>query len=146
MSSRWNLWVVSIIITLLGVADSTYLTVIKLTHNEASCIKGVGDCFSVNTSRYSELWGIPIAVFGLAAYLAILVLLFLERRGGFWRTNSPIGVFGISLFGTLYSAYLTYLEIAVIKAICPYCVISAVCMLVLFVLSLIRLASSPSQT
>jgi uncharacterized membrane protein len=145
INSHGILWLSQVVLSILGILDSGYLTWIKLSHNEASCIQGVGDCFSVNTSRYSELMGVPIAVFGLLAYATILLLLFLESRGGFWGDNAPLAIFGISLFGVLYSAYLTYLEIAVIKAICPFCVVSAVLMLSIFVIAIIRLATSSSQ-
>jgi uncharacterized membrane protein len=66
-------------------------------------------------------------------------LFYLEAREGFWQEYSPLIVFGITLAGLIYSAYLTYLEIAVIKAICPFCVISAIVMAGLFVLSSMRL-------
>ena len=48
-------------------------------------------------------------------------------------------IFGISLVGVLYSAYLTYIEIAVIYAICPFCVISAIVLLGIFTISTVRL-------
>ncbi|MDD5368068.1 MAG: vitamin K epoxide reductase family protein [Anaerolineaceae bacterium] len=146
LDSNRMLWLCQVSLSCIGILDSGYLTWIKLSHHEASCIQGVGNCFSVNTSQYSELLGIPIALFGMMAYIAILLLLQLERRGGFWGNNVPLGVFGISLFGVLYSAYLTYLEIVVIKAICPFCLASALLMLSIFIISIIRLANSSSQS
>ncbi len=131
---------VSIALSIIGLADSVYLSWIKFAHQESRCIVGLGDCFSVNTSRYSTLYGIPVAVFGVAGYLVILALLLLESRKGFWQANAGLAVFGASLFGVLFSAYLTFLEIVVIHAICPYCMVSAICMLALFILSIIRLA------
>jgi len=141
-----RLWSVSLGTALVGLLDAAYLTIIKLTDNEARCIQGVGDCFSVNTSRYSEISGIPVALFGFAAYLAIILLLLLESRGSFWEENAGLAVFGITLFGVLYSAYLTYLEIFVIRAICPFCIVSAIAMVILFVLSIARLATSQARS
>ena len=132
---------ISLITTIIGLVDSIYLTVLKYSNNKALCIEGVGDCWSVNISPYSEIWGIPVAVFGAGAYLAILALLVLESRQPTIRRFFPYLFFGITLCGTIYSAYLTYLEIAVIKAICPFCVISAITMLILFILSLHRLSN-----
>jgi len=123
----------------IGLVDSGYLTWIKFAHQEARCIVGLGDCYSVNTSRYATLYGIPVAVFGMIAYLVILGLLLLESRKGFWEANAGLAEFGVTLFGVLFSAYLTYLELAVIHAICPYCMVSAISMLILFAISIVRL-------
>jgi uncharacterized membrane protein len=143
-STRTNahgiLRILVIAISLVGLADSIYLSYIKFAHQEARCIVGLGDCFTVNTSRYAVMFGVPIALFGVGAYLLILALLLMESRKGFWQEAAGLGVFGVTLFGVLFSAYLTYLEISVIHAICPFCMLSAVAMLMLFILSIIRLA------
>ena len=121
-----------------GLLDSIYLSYIKLSHNEAFCA-GIGDCDVVNTSPYSELAGIPIALLGAGVYVALVILLIFEERTGLRKNNSLLIFFGLTLVGLLYSAYLTYIEVAVINAICPFCVLSAVAMLVLFVVSILRL-------
>ena len=72
-------------------------------------------------------------------YIMIALLLVLEARGGIWREYGPYLELGITLAGSLYSIYLTYLEVAVIHAICPYCVVSAVVIILLFILSIARL-------
>ncbi len=124
---------------LVGALDATYLTWIKLSHNETQCAPGLGDCFTVNTSPYSELFGIPVAVFGLMTYLLIILIFLLESRVDFLRENGKLAVFGISLVGVIYSAYLSYLEEYVIRAWCPYCVVSAIMISVIFILSILRL-------
>ncbi|MBE3086010.1 MAG: vitamin K epoxide reductase family protein [Bacteroidetes bacterium] len=128
-----------IIGSLIGLIDAFYLTWEKISGNPALCIQGLGDCYSVNNSTYSEFFGIPVAVLGAGVYLLILAVLFLEQKNSFFKSNSTFFVFGITLVGTLFSAYLTYIEIAVIKKICPFCVISAITMLVLLVFSVVRL-------
>jgi uncharacterized membrane protein len=128
-----------IIGSIVGLIDSLYLTWEKLSGNPALCIQGLGDCYSVNTSVYSEIFGIPVAIFGAVAYLLILVSLLLETRYTFFEENSPLIVFAITLIGTLFSAYLTYIELGVLRKICPFCVVSAITMLVLLVFSVIRL-------
>ncbi len=127
------------VLAAVGLIDSIYLTIAKLLHSQAMCIQGLGDCWTVNNSPYSQIGGIPVAIFGACSYLAILVLLSLQNRSGFWQSNSSLLVFGITLFGVLYSAYLTYIEVAVLKAICPFCVLSATVMGILFIGSLISL-------
>ena len=132
----------SVIFAVLGTLDAGYLTYIKLAHVEALC-RGVGNCESVNSSVYSEVYGIPIAIFGLLAYLALLALLLLETRLPILQDYGPLAVFGLALTGTLYSAYLTYVELFLIHAVCPYCVASALLITGLLLIAVVRLARGP---
>lgn len=133
------------IVTGIGMLDSLYLSWVKIINSQVYCGTS-GQCETVNSSSYSMLAGIPIAYLGFGAYLVILLLLFLEGRNLFWQENSPLLVFGISLVGVLFSAYLTYIEIAVLHAICPYCVVSAIAMTLLFVIGILRLAQLQAGT
>jgi len=140
--SAWN-WSATVGLAVLGLAVSAYLAWIKLTGNTASC-GPIGDCESVNNSRYAEIGGLPIALFGMAGYLALLVALAVERRPA-GREIARLGEFGVSLFGTLYSAYLTYIEVAVLKAVCPYCVVSAIAMTAILILCILRLRAAEAE-
>lgn len=131
----------SLVLAVIGLLDSIYLTWVKYTGMYTLC-GPIGNCESVNTSRYSEILGIPIAILGAGVYLLIILLLILEVRISIFTEFSNVIVFGLSLVGVLYSIYLTYIEIAVLNAICPYCTISAVVLVVLFILSTIRLLRS----
>jgi uncharacterized membrane protein len=133
-----KLRIAAIITAGIGLLDSIYLSWVKITHSEVYCGTS-GQCETVSNSSYSEIGGVPIAYLGLGAYLAVLLLLYLEGRGKLWQENSPLVVFGISLVGVIYSVYLTYIEIWVLRAICPYCVLSALAMLALFVISILRM-------
>lgn len=125
-------------LSVLGLLDSIYLSWLKLTNNTAMCAN-IGDCDAVNSSVYAEIYGIPIAILGALAYLMIIgVVLFGERIFG---ESDGLILFGLSLVGFLYSAYLTYIEVAVIHAICPYCVVSALLISTIFVLSIIDLST-----
>jgi uncharacterized membrane protein len=126
------------VLAIIGAADALYLLIFKLTSNNLMCL-GSGGCHDVNFSIYSESYGIPVSVFGLAAFLAILGILLLEGRLRIVKENGPLAIFGISLGGVAFTAYLTYLEIFVIKAVCPFCVASAVLITLLFILAIIRL-------
>ena len=130
----------------IGLIDSLYLIWIKIANSPAYCLQGVGDCFTVNTSKYSQIFGIPIAVFGVLGYLLILLILYFENRNNFLQENSDYILFGLTLVGILYSAYLTYLELFVILAICPFCVLSAIAMTTLFILTIFRLVKSQAAT
>jgi len=129
-----------IFLAVIGLLDAIYLTWIKISA-QGVCIIG-GGCEIVNTSQYSSIAGIPIAVLGAGAYLVMLAILLLEPRNSFFDLNGPMLVLGILLAGVLYSAYLTYLEIYVIHAICEFCVLSATIMVIMLVLSAFRLRSS----
>lgn len=136
---------ISLIAAAVGLITAVYLTWLKISNNQNLCIQGFGDCWTVNTSRYSEIFGIPIALIGAGAYLVILAILWFENKVQFLKENSTLLLFGISLAGVLYSVYLTYLEIAVIRAICPFCVLSALIMLLIFSLTLIRLVNPQAE-
>lgn len=140
--SNQRIRIISIGLAVLGLLDAVYLTWVKLTEHEVVCIQGLGNCNTVNQSVYSAWNGIPIALIGALGYAAIILLIYFETKFDFLIENGRIIIFGLSLVGVLYSIYLTYLEIAVIKAICPYCVGSATAMMLIFILTIIRLAKS----
>lgn len=130
----------------LGLIDATYLLIIKITAIKSLCIPGIGDCWSVNNSPYSEWNGIPISVFGMLAYLSILFLTFFGNRIQILQNFQHIFALGIGLGGFIFSIYLTYLQFAVIKAICPFCILSAATMTTVFVLLLINFNRVQNQT
>jgi uncharacterized membrane protein len=136
-----RLGVAAFVAATIGFVDSVYLTWLKLSGGTAACA-GIGDCELVNNSRYSMVGGVPIALVGATAYASILALLFLARARPEWTLGIRLALFGLTLAGTLYSAYLTLLELAVLRAVCPFCVLSAGAMTLLFLLSLVRLRES----
>jgi uncharacterized membrane protein len=123
----------------LGFLNAVYLLIIKLTQEPALCIQGVGDCWSVNTSRYSEIYGVPVSLLGALAFLCILFFQWLDVRFNSLNKYTSFIIFGLSLTGTIYSAFLTYIEIWVIRAICPFCVLSAFLMVLILGLSILKL-------
>jgi uncharacterized membrane protein len=127
-----------VVLAIVGALDSAYLAWLKVTGSVATC-SNIGDCEAVNSSRYAEVAGVPIAILGLLGYLAILGLTFLEIREPSWKSGLRLAFFGFTLAGTLYSIYLTYVEVAILRAICPFCVVSAVVMLALFIIAVYRL-------
>ena len=131
-------WCLLLLLSGLGLADSFYLSWVKIYHTEVFC-GGSSNCETVNSSSYADLFGIPIAFLGLAAYSVIIGILFIGKQKMFSRDGITFAVFGITLIGTLFSIYLTYIEIYVIHAICPYCLVSAVVMLLLLILSINKL-------
>ena len=129
----------ALILSLLGVANAIYLTIIKYANNPQLCIQGVGNCWSVNISRYSELFGIPVALLGAITFSFLTVAIWLENSKHSWSKLTIYFEFGVSLFGVMFSAYLTYIELFVIKAVCPFCVLSAIIILLIWLRSLVLL-------
>jgi uncharacterized membrane protein len=120
---------------LLGMLVSAYLTWVHWGGSTALCT-GVGDCETVNSSEYAVVSGIPVALLGFGMYVVLFALsIYRPRAASVHRSSLALAVFGISFMGVLYSAYLTYLELAVINAICPWCVTSAVLITLIFAMS-----------
>jgi len=132
----------ALILTILGLLVSIYMTIFKITNNAKMCIGSHG-CSVVNSSRYAEVNGIPVAVLGVVGYAAILAVLFLERRPGFFQQNGTLLFFGLSLTGFLFTLYLIFVEVALIKAYCPFCITSQAAMTLIFIISVIRLVKQP---
>ena len=139
-----TLYRISIALAILGTLVSVYMTIFKLTENQKMCL-GNGGCSVVNSSSYSEVSGIPVALVGVAGYLAILAILLIENRIKFFKQNGTLIVFGLSLVGFLFTLYLIYVELALIHALCPFCVTSQITMTLLFILSVTRLVRQPSN-
>lgn len=118
-------WAVIPTLSVLGAGVSSYLLWVRLGGSSALCT-GVGGCDLVNASTYAQVAGAPVSLIGLLGYLAILGLSLWRTRGGPWMLS--LLIFGMALAGVLYSIYLTYLELFVILAVCPWCVASALLM------------------
>ncbi len=110
----------------LGMMVSAYLTWVHWGGSTALCTS-VGDCEAVNSSAYADVSGVPVALLGFGMYLTLFALSVYGRRAAPGVAPAmALAIFGISLAGVLYSIYLTYIEVAVLHAICPWCVTSAV--------------------
>lgn len=123
-----------------GTAISVYLTWVHYSGSLALCI-GVGGCEAVQTSRYAMVGELPVAAIGLGGFAAILAVA--VARIARDQPLLDLALFGLSLAATLYVAYLTYIEIFVLGAICPWCVTAASCALAVFVLAARDLLSPP---
>ncbi|RPJ21886.1 MAG: vitamin K epoxide reductase family protein [Chloroflexi bacterium] len=132
----------AIALTVIGLLVAVYMTIYSITSNDNMCI-GSKDCSVVNASRYSKVYGIPVAVLGVAGYAAILGVLLFERKIGFLRQNGTLVFFGLALTGFLFTLYLIFVEVALIKAYCPFCIASQSAMILVFILSVIRVVRQP---
>lgn len=132
---RWSLVVGGVIAILAtaGIAIAAYLYYIHVS--QVGCNLG-GGCDVVNTSIYSEMFGIPVAAYGLGYYTFVLVLALVRLQGALGE-RMPLVLTLVSAWGVLYSLYLFYLELFVIHAICPWCVIQMLAVMLIFGIALV---------
>jgi uncharacterized membrane protein len=116
-----------------GLADALYLLTVHWGWWQAVCL-GVGECEVVNTSIYSQLFGIPVALLGAFTYAALLATSVLIARAAF-EEYARRAQFFIAALGVAFSVYLTYIEVFVLHTICPWCVLSAILLTIIAVLS-----------
>ncbi|MBA3580737.1 MAG: vitamin K epoxide reductase family protein [Gemmatimonadaceae bacterium] len=123
-------------LALAGIFVALYLTLYKLgAIGELSC--QVGSCETVNSSPWAVFLGAPVAAWGIGFYAVTFVVAMAGLQGRFAdsRRLSLVLVL-LSGFGVAFSGWLTYLELFVIHAICQWCVVSAVLVLAIFLVSL----------
>jgi uncharacterized membrane protein len=126
------------VIALVGLGIAAYLTYIHYAGIKPICLAG-GGCEKVQSSHWSKLGGVPVAVLGLVGYAAVLALLFVPGETGLGATAM------VALVGFGFSLYLTWAELFRIHAICQWCVASAVLMTLLAALSVVRLLTAEER-
>ncbi|OGO16480.1 MAG: hypothetical protein A2Z14_19545 [Chloroflexi bacterium RBG_16_48_8] len=138
-------WLIPVL-CVIGIGVAAYLTYVEASGTKAVC-GPVGDCNTVQESEYAFLFGIiPVGALGLAGYVAIILAWLLARFGDEpWIQWSKVALLGMSLFGTLFSIYLTFLEPFVIGATCAWCVTSAVIITILMWLTVGPASEAISQ-
>jgi uncharacterized membrane protein/thiol-disulfide isomerase/thioredoxin len=138
-------WLIPIL-CVVGFGVAAYLAYVETAQVEAAC-GPVGDCNTVQQSEYARLFGIlPIGVLGMIGYLLILLSWWIGRlQNEAVAAWGKLTMLGLSLFGLLFSIYLTFLEPFVIGATCAWCVASAILMTVLFLLGVQETRNSISR-
>ncbi len=123
-------------LALVGVFVSTYLTLYKLGYiGTLNC--AIGSCETVNTSRWATFFGMPVAAWGLGFYLVALTVAFMSVQARYADSRKmAVALAVLTGWGTVFSGWLTYLELFVIHAICIWCVTSACIVLLMFLVSL----------
>jgi uncharacterized membrane protein len=132
MPSERHLRIAAAVLCLLGLGIAGSVAITVAGGGIPQCVGGSAGCATVEKSKYSEMIGIHISVFGIIGYASILA-------ATLWRGDpGRIVAFVLSLFGFGFSLYLTYLEFWVIEAICQWCVASAIVMTLLFAVNTAR--------
>lgn len=131
-AKNWIVWSTPVFVAA-GLVVAGYLTYVEATAHLVECGVAIPGCVSVQTSSFAKLFGFfPIALLGVIGYIVILVTWFLQK---FVRRAKQdlfrLILWGVCMFGVLFSTYLTYLEAFVIHATCSWCILSAVLMILL---------------
>ena len=140
LSQMSRLRLLMIVLTVIGLGVATYLTVVHYVGFQVLACSGGGksSCATVQSSQWSKLAGIPVAVLGLIGYVFILGSLLAPDR-----LESRTATLGLTMVGFAFSAYLTWREGHSIHAWCEWCLSSAGILTVLFGLSIARFLSPP---
>jgi uncharacterized membrane protein len=126
------------VLSLAGAAVAAYLVYTRYTGTRIACT--TGGCETVQHSKYAKAAGVPVAVLGLVAYLAVFATTFSAR------VEAAAVAAAIVLSGLVFGIYLIVIQVAVIDAICQWCLTSDAILAVLAMLSaerLRRLAGRP---
>jgi uncharacterized membrane protein/thiol-disulfide isomerase/thioredoxin len=134
LKGNWA-WIIPIL-CLAGFGVAGYLAYVETTQIAAVC-GPVGDCNTVQQSEYARLFGVlPIGILGLLGYIAITTAWLFARYGHeHLGVLAALALFAMTVFGTVFSIYLTFLEPFVIGATCAWCLTSSVLMTLLMLLS-----------
>ena len=126
------------LLALVGGLVALYLTLFKVgVISELVC--NIGSCERVNTSRWATFLGLPVATWGLATYVVLLVLALVSVQREALERRIAWVLVALSGWSVLFSAWLTSKELFVIHAICIWCVTSATIMTLIFFASLLEL-------
>ena len=137
MSAR-SLRLAMIALTVIGIGVAAYLTYIHYAGIKPLCGRNGGGCEIVQTSVYSKLAGVPVALIGLIGYVMIFASLLAPET-----ESSRFAAVAFTVVGFGFSAYLTYREIWSIEAICMWCVFSAIVLTLLAIVCVARLLRAP---
>jgi uncharacterized membrane protein len=130
-------------LALIGAFVALYLTMYKMgAIGHLAC--GLGGCARVNPSKWAVFAGAPVAAWGLAFYIATFVVALVGTSPALaQRREISYLLAAMSFVGVAFSAWLTYLELYVIEAICKYCVTSAVIVTAIFLVAVADVAMQP---
>ena len=127
------------LLALIGFFIASYLWLHKI--GAIGVLKcGSGACEAVQTSPWAVLFGVPVALYGVVGYAVLFLVALVGAQPAFARRRAPtVLLAALASGGLIFTLYLTYLELAVIHALCRWCVGSAVVITVIWVVSLFGL-------
>jgi uncharacterized membrane protein len=132
---------VLIVLAVIGIALAGYLTYVHYANIQVACVQGHNECEAVQTSVYSKLAGVPVALLGLIGYIVILGTLLVRQS-----ETTRLATLAIALGGWGFSVYLTYREVFSLEKICEWCVGSAILLTIIMLLSAWRFLRGDPRT
>jgi len=135
------------LLALVGLFVALYLWLHALGFGGAIKCGASGGCETVQTSQWAVFFGLPVALYGVLGYCAIFVVAIAALRPAALAQRSwNATLAGLGTVGVGFTAYLTYLELFVIHAICRWCVGSAVIITAIWIVSLLSFKSPVTRT
>ena len=127
------------LLSLLGLFVSAYLYLYKIGRI-GTLVCGAGACETVQTSVWSRFAGVEVALIGVVGYSALVLVSLGSLQPSLAARRWPVSLLaGLAGVGVGFTAYLTYLELFVIHAICRWCVTSATIIVAIFAVALLEL-------
>jgi len=130
------------ILSIAGILMAVYVLQSWLRHSSIICLNGQG-CATVQKSPYSYPLGIPVPAVGLVGYTILAILSFLRTTSS--SKGLLKGILGMGIFGVCFVSWFTYTELFLIKGVCTWCVVSAVNMVIIFILAYISTRISAKE-
>jgi uncharacterized membrane protein len=129
----------SAVLAAAGAAIAGYLLYVREAGGQLVC--ATGGCETVQGSPYAEVLGLPVAALALVGFVGLLIA---ALARGEW---AGLGNATLALAAFLFSGYLLYIQLAVVEAICQWCLATDVITTAIAALALLRLRlqSSPAQ-
>lgn len=115
-----------IFLSILGLFIAGYIGYKKKKQEKLKCIVG-NNCDIVTHSKYSKMFGVPLEYFGMLYYLVIitLALFLIYEQIELFNISIEALIIGFSVFATIFSVYLIYIQLIVLKNTCDYCLANA---------------------
>lgn len=123
-----------LVLSVVGLILSAYLTYLHFADGQAAFCSEGSECDEVRQSGFAAMLGVPVAALGILGYAVIIVFTLISIS----KRQRWLYLYIIALGGFTFSAYLTYIELFVIKAVCKYCIVSALIMTAILFMLLFR--------
>ena len=136
MNFRSRLTIASLVLSSIGLALSIYLTYVH--YNIDALVCSTGGCELVQTSEYAEMFGVPIALFGVLMFAVLIAGIVLRELLEDLADILSTGILMIIVAALVYWAYLTWLELNVIHDVCQWCVATSIVTALLCVVEAVR--------
>jgi len=124
MNSNRRILIVIALFALAGLSAATYVFVTHSLGYELFCPFATG-CDAVQNSPYAVLFGIPVSLLGMLGFTAYIALALISLRFGAAMRGYLHALLVLSVVEVAFTSYMAYLQVAVIRAVCSWCMLSA---------------------